>query len=210
MAKDPAVLFYTSDFLTGTMTMTNEQVGMYIRLLCLQHQKKFLQEKDMLNICKTYDDDVYSKFCKCELGYYNERMKDEFEKRAKYSESRSKNRIGKTKKTYDNHMEDENENVNVNKKEKESDEMSIYFNEIWELYNKKVNKQSSYNAFKKIKKSEYEIIKSHIQKFVKQQENKQFQPHLSTYLNGKRWEDEIAKESKNGFKLKNIATLDEN
>ena len=52
MSKDPAVLFYTSDFLTGTMTMTNDQVGMYIRLLCLQHQKNFLSEKDMLSICK--------------------------------------------------------------------------------------------------------------------------------------------------------------
>ena len=49
MAKDPAVLFYTSDFLSGTFTMTNEQVGMYIRLLCLQHQKGKLSEKDMLS-----------------------------------------------------------------------------------------------------------------------------------------------------------------
>ena len=39
MAKDPAFLFYSNDFLTGTYTMTDEQVGKYIRLLCLQHQK---------------------------------------------------------------------------------------------------------------------------------------------------------------------------
>ena len=32
MSKDPAVLFYTSDFLTGTMTMNDSQVGQYIRL----------------------------------------------------------------------------------------------------------------------------------------------------------------------------------
>jgi hypothetical protein len=48
MGKDPAILFYTSDFLTGTMTFTDEQVGKYIRLLCLQHQKDKLTEKDML------------------------------------------------------------------------------------------------------------------------------------------------------------------
>ena len=34
MAKDPAVLFYTNDFLSRTFTMTDEQVGKYIRLLC--------------------------------------------------------------------------------------------------------------------------------------------------------------------------------
>lgn len=27
MAKDPAVLFYTADFITGTLTMTDEQRG---------------------------------------------------------------------------------------------------------------------------------------------------------------------------------------
>ena len=45
--KDPAFLFYSSDFLSGTMLMSDEEVGQYIRLLCLQHQKGHLKEKDM-------------------------------------------------------------------------------------------------------------------------------------------------------------------
>jgi len=32
--------------------MTDEQVGKYIRLLCLQHQKGYLTEKDMISIRK--------------------------------------------------------------------------------------------------------------------------------------------------------------
>jgi len=71
MSKDPAVLLYTSDFLSGTMTMADEQVGKYIRLLCLQHQKGFLTEKDMTYICKSYDEDVYGKFVKEDGKYYN-------------------------------------------------------------------------------------------------------------------------------------------
>lgn len=115
MAKDPAVLFYTSDFLTGTMTMTNEQVGKYIRLLCLQHQKRRLSEKDMLHICGTYDEDIYSKFIRDDAGYYNERMDAEAEKRRNYSLSRSNNRNKRQKganisKSYVHHMENENEN----------------------------------------------------------------------------------------------------
>ncbi len=39
MAKDPAFLFYSSDFYMGTVGMTDAQVGQYIRLMCLQHQK---------------------------------------------------------------------------------------------------------------------------------------------------------------------------
>jgi hypothetical protein len=117
MAKDPAFLFYTSDFLTGTLTMTDEQVGKYIRLLCLQHQKGSLSEKDMLFICKSYDEDIFDKFVKSETGYFNQRLKDESEKRASYSLSRSNNRKSKKdminiSKTYVQHMENENENEN--------------------------------------------------------------------------------------------------
>lgn len=118
MSKDPAVLFYTSDFLTGTTLMTNEQVGKYIRLLCIQHQKGVLSEKDMLKICETYDEDIFDKFEKTEEGYFNKRMREEFEKRKKYSESRANNRKKKEDmnnicKTYDEHMENENENLNL-------------------------------------------------------------------------------------------------
>lgn len=122
MAKDPAVLFYTSDFLTGTILMTYEQRGKYITLLCIQHQKGLLSEKDMLNICQSYDKDIYDKFIKTDDGYYNQRMKEEHEKRSNFSKSRSENRIkgienqkNKSKKnnksSYDNHMENVNENI---------------------------------------------------------------------------------------------------
>jgi hypothetical protein len=106
--KDPAVLFYTNDFLAGTFTMTNEQVGKYIRLLCLQHQKGTLTANDMLNICQTYDVDIYSHFIKDGDNYYNPRMRKETERRKLYSESRKNNRKSKDYeeqgKTYDNHM----------------------------------------------------------------------------------------------------------
>lgn len=120
MAKDPAFLFYSNDFLSGTFTMTNEQVGKYIRLLCLQHQKGALTEKDMLNICGSYDEDVFSKFKKRKGLFWNERLSFEAEKRKLYSISRKQNRSKKEKdgdnaKTYVKHMENENENENENR-----------------------------------------------------------------------------------------------
>lgn len=93
MAKDPAVLFYTSDFISGTITMSNEQRGKYILLLCVQHQKGYLTEKDMLNISGVYDADIWEKFVKEGDVYYNVRMREESEKRAKYTESRRGNRL---------------------------------------------------------------------------------------------------------------------
>lgn len=126
--KDPAFLFYSSDFLSGTMLMTDEEIGQYIKLLCLQHQKGHLKEKDMLNICKTYNEDIFSKFKKDEEGnYYNERLEYEANKRKAYSESRRNNR--KKKETYEKDMKNicnsyeqhmgnananENRNININ------------------------------------------------------------------------------------------------
>ena len=123
-AKDPAFLFYSSDFLTGTMFLSDDQVGKFIRLLCLQHQKGHLRKKDMLKICKTYDEDVFDMFkIDDQKMYYNERLETEANKRKAYSESRRKNRKNKDEssvvnisKTYVKHMENENENENRNKK----------------------------------------------------------------------------------------------
>jgi len=102
--------------------MTDEQRGKYILLLCIQHQKGHLTEKDMLNICKTYDEDIWCKFKNEDGVFFNERMKEESEKRAKYAESRRDNRKKKEVKeediknissTYVPHMENENENKDI-------------------------------------------------------------------------------------------------
>ena len=86
MSKDPAVLFYTSDFLTGTLTLSNEQKGKYITLLCLQHQKNFLTENDMMMICGSYDKSIFDKFVKEDDIFYNKRMRDEHKKRKEFSQ----------------------------------------------------------------------------------------------------------------------------
>lgn len=101
------------------MLLNMEQKGKYITLLCLQHNKGKLTEKDMLSICGSYDADVFAKFTKDEEGYFfNERLSIEIQKRKAYSESRRNNRIKKDvsniSKTYVSHMENENENINEN------------------------------------------------------------------------------------------------
>ncbi len=127
--KDPAFLFYSSDFLSGTMLMTDEEVGQYIRLLCLQHQRGHLKEKDILSISGRYNEEIFSKFKKDKEGnYYNERLENEVNKRKSYSESRRQNRKKKENicKTYDEDMKNicnsyvehmGNENININKNE---------------------------------------------------------------------------------------------
>lgn len=126
MSKDPAFLFYSSDFLTGTMFMSNEQTGIYIKLLCAQHQHGGTIGKAEFNSMVNGDAVIRSKFTETESGFFNERLRDVIEKRALYTESRRKNRLSKP---YDEekkdisssyvghmspHMENENENEDIN------------------------------------------------------------------------------------------------
>lgn len=130
MAKDPAFLFYYQDFMVGTSDMTNEEVGAYIKCLCIQAAKGGITEKHMKIICESYENhnQIKSKFIlNSETGLFeNLRLSEEIIKRRKYSESRANNKKGKTKdqnhmknisKSYEKHMEDENENEDVIKKE---------------------------------------------------------------------------------------------
>lgn len=122
MSKDPAVLFYTSDFLTGTEFFTFEQKGQYIHLLCVQHQNGHLPEEYMLKILNSINNPVWGKFKKDENGHwFQQRMNEEKTRRSKYSESRRKNAkhryAGAYADTYagsmHDHMETETETVTV-------------------------------------------------------------------------------------------------
>jgi uncharacterized protein YdaU (DUF1376 family) len=194
MAKDPAVLFYTSDFLTGTILMTYEQKGKYITLLCIQHQKGVLSEKDMLNICQSYDKDIYDKFIKTDEGYYNKRMREEHEKRANFSKSRSENRLKgienqknkskkKAKSSYDNHMEDENEN-------------NIKYSFVKEEFKKCFFKWMQYKTDRKEKYKSLESEKSFYNKLITLSDNK---PNIASLI----IEQSIANNWAGVFELKN-------
>ena len=174
MAKDPAFLFYSSDFLTGTILMSDEQVGKYIKLMCLQHQKGRLEEKDMLKICGKHDEDVFSKFSIDEQGlYYNVRLEKEILKRRSYSESRSKNRQNnKKEETYEEHMINicetyekhmENENINDIKNERKIDKR------CGEKEEKKELEKIHFAEFVTMTNDEYEkLVVAHGKEFVDQ------------------------------------------
>ena len=196
MAKDPAVLFYTSDFLSGTFTMDNEQVGKYIRLLCLQHQKGKLSEKDMLSICKAYDNEIWDKF-KVEDGlYYNDRMYNETIRRQKFSESRRNNAKSPKKEStceaYAKHMETETENITITINEN----INIDFDWFWNEYDKKVgDKQKLKKKWNKLTDIERQNAMNYIDLYKQSVPDKQFRKNPETFLNNKSWNDEIINRS---------------
>lgn len=133
MNKDPAFLFYTSDFLTDCSDLTMEERGQLITLFCLQHQKGRLSEKIINLSIGELSEDVKNKLSRDENNlYYSPKIEELIEQRKKFAESRRKNGLlgGRPKKPSglpsakpngkpnakptENLPENENENKNVN------------------------------------------------------------------------------------------------
>ena len=124
--KDPAVLFYTADFLADTTLWNYDELGRYIKLLCIQHLQGGISEDDF-NAVSEGKSKVSSKFTRGDDGLYrNKRMQKEAEKRHSFCESRQANinkRYEKENSTSVEHKKNicdtsvvhmENENININ------------------------------------------------------------------------------------------------
>lgn len=121
MAKDPAFLFYSADFMIGTALFTHEQRGKYVTLLCYQHQLGHLAEQEIIDVCGSRDEKIFSKFVKDSEGkFYNTRLEEEKEKRQSFCQSRRDN--ASTSKASAKHkpklMENDNEVKDLIKQDK--------------------------------------------------------------------------------------------
>lgn len=137
--KDPAFLFYSSDFLTGVSDLTMEERGQYITLLCLQHQKGHLSEKTIRLSVGSISVDVRNKFLlDDDNNLYNKILDEHIEERKNFIESRRNNGLkgGRPRnvekpsakpngKPSANLPENENENENVIKDIDEKNKIKV-------------------------------------------------------------------------------------
>ena len=76
-----------------------------------------------------------------------------------------------------------------------SDIKDISFNSFYKLYPRKVGRYAAEKGFKKLSKKErllaYDGLNNYIKYWKASETEKQFIPHPSTFINQKRWEDEI-------------------
>lgn len=168
--SSPAFLFYSSDFLNGVSDLTMEERGQYITMMCLQHQKGTLSEKTIRLCLGSVSIDVLSKFQQDENGcYYNERLKEEIEKRTQFVDSRKFNgmkggrpknhmdngRFEKSKPT-ENLLEDEkeDEDILVNKRKD-----NINYTDILNYWNENCK---SYSSVTKLTEKRKEAIRKMI------------------------------------------------
>lgn len=208
MSKDPAVLFYTSDFLTGTAFFTDEQRGQYIRLLCEQHQNGHIPENHMVSVCFTLGSPVAKKFVKDADGnYFNERMEEEILKRQQFLDSRYFN--GKkggrpvkpngkpngkpNSKPTENLRGDDNVNGSdiAIKGGAGENKINIPFETFWDLYDKKEDRIKCERKWSHLTNKEREECIKKLPAYIKSTPDKKFRKNPATYLNNKSWENEI-------------------
>lgn len=103
--KDPAFPFYAQDFLVGTMHMTFEETGAFIKLLAYQWTNKGINKKRLGFVLGSGWETVWlsisDKFIEKEGMLYNQRLEDEREKRAAFKQKQTENgkKGGRPKKT---------------------------------------------------------------------------------------------------------------
>ena len=78
----------------------------------------------------------------------------------------------------------------------DDDGVDYYFDQLWSLYPRKIGKGQARKAFKAAsKKIDFYDLLPKLMDFVNTLEgkDKQYMPHLATWLNGERWTDEVEK-----------------
>lgn len=181
MAKDPAFLFYSQDWIVGCQTLSFEERGKYITILSQMHQQGRLTEETIRLLVGSVSVSVKSKFQVDEKGFwYNERLELEVEKRRNFTESRKRNgskggRPGKNKNrkkpiktdrlATNNHMEDEIEDANEDQN-KRGGNLKIEvvlpfqtdrFREVWEEW-KQYRRDEVKKPFKTIKAEQRNLM----------------------------------------------------
>jgi|WetSurMetagenome_2_1015567.scaffolds.fasta_scaffold03883_3 hypothetical protein len=160
--KDPAVLFYTGDFLAGTAFFNDEQRGQYIRLLCEQHQNGHIPENHMVSICFSLGSPVVKKFIKdTEGNYFNIRMDEEITKRANFVNTRRDNgsKGGRPKKPNGKPYEEPTKNLIGNENVIDYDNIIVLYHSLCPKMNKVQLLNNQRKGFINARYSEFGIEK---------------------------------------------------
>ena len=233
MEKTPtkfhALQLFTDTFIAETVHLTNEQIGIYIRLLCFDWTKncKGFEEEDAYRICQCIDQSCKDKVYKILKKFFLNTLKEDpqdgrmytiyFHKRLVEEHEYLTNKYNKRSEAGKRGMESRYNGVNnktitpipnpnpiPNKNIKINYEDT--FAKLWKLL---IIKRGSKNkAFKLWQKHYTEMpeIEKTAEIYNKQQKGKdaQFVPHFATWLQQKRWE---IQEQDENFKELNMPTL---
>lgn len=210
MKNPPAFQFYAADFLIGVMGMTDEEIGIYMRMLCTQWIHGSLPNcpktiKKLVNSSKKPSEIVLKKFEICDDGMLrNARMEIVREKQQKFAESRQNNanerwkkdasadasalQVHSTRTCKTDALQSSSPTSLVLSKDNTLSDAE----EIYAIYPLKAGRKKAIEAIRKaLKKASKETLLESVTAFAAARNGvKEFTPHPSTWFNEERWLDD--------------------
>ena len=213
MNKSPAFQFYPADFLIGVMGMTDEEVGIYAKMLSTQWLHGSLPNcqktiKKMINSRKIPSEMVLRKFAICDDGFLrNERLEKEREKQKSFRDTRIANANKRWEKectsnarassVHDGsicitdalHSSSSSSSSKVLSKD---NTLLSDAEEIYQLYPLRVGKKNAIDAIKKaLKKATKETLAEAVTAYAHARNGeKQYTANPATWFNQERWLDD--------------------
>jgi uncharacterized protein YdaU (DUF1376 family) len=184
------------NFISDTQDLTNEELGVYFRLICFAWKKEAYLPKDherLQRIGQNCDLKIIKHlleqfFIEDEKGFYCKAQKEEFDWVVEKSE--------KAKISAEKRWEKTQSERNAN------NSYSYIFNNIWsKLDVKRGNKKQAEKAYKRIHGSiEPELLIEKYNNKAKSVSDTQYLQHFSTWLNNEGWTEELnIKKEKDNF-----------
>ena len=203
MAKLPSLPLFTDKFIAETVHLTNEALGMYIRLLCFAWTKKAepFTEDQAYRICQCRLDEckdivnlvLKEFFIEKDNKYTQKRITEEFNYLTKYYEKKSENGKKGAETRWHTTANGKTEAPTPIPIPIPKDNIYDSFETFWTaLRLKKGSKKYAFKIYKReCSKIEPNKLAETFNKFSEKVTDKQFVPYISTWLNQRRFEDEI-------------------
>ena len=187
------------NFIADTVNLTNEELGLYFRLLCYAWKNEATLPNDMdrlKRICQNADEKMINYilaqyFREDGKTYYSKAQREEWlwvqEKSGKASNSAKKRWSDANAKP----TQSSNSNNNSNK-----NNYTEVFNNIWSrlLHKNNSNKHEAYTIFCKLKDMpEPDVLVEKWNNYCKSESDKKYIKHVRTWLYNKGWENEPQK-----------------
>ena len=201
------------NFISDTQDLTNEELGVYFRLLCYAWKKEAYLPKDLERL-QRIGQNCHPKiiqyllenfFIEDDQGFYCKAQKEEFDWVVEKSEKAKESAERRWNKQSERISE---RNANYSHSYNKNKYIDELFESIWQSIKvKRGTKANGLKAFKRIFKNKEVPEKDFIIKQFNLKcdtvTDKQYIPHFSTWLNSEGWTEELVSEEKQEFKIDN-------
>jgi hypothetical protein len=198
MAENKKSFILYSDLLKSIEHLTNEEKGILFNhlLLYVNDQNPILEDRLVLTAWKPIELQLKRDLVKFEevRGKRSDAGKESARLRALKNveqDTTNSTSVKSVQHRSTNPTDNVNDNVNVNDNEIKKN----YFEQFWNLYDKKVERKSCYNKFIKLDLKVIEKIINVVPFYVKSTPDLKYRKNPETWLNGECWNDEIKETS---------------